>query len=260
MRYYDLLHRMTDVGNNNQPLNHCKRFRYDNSSGYPGSTKPAGLSNTLGRLIEAATDVCSSTDTILTDEWFSYTARGEPSDVYESTLHSGGYYHLSETYWANGMPNQLTGNIGLPATITYSPDSEGRVNSVSASSGQNPVSSTVYNFAGSPTTINLGSGFGDADAYTWDPSTNRMTQYKFTVNGTSLTGALGWNANGTLQTQNITDGFNASDTQNCAYQYDDITRVTSANCGSAASQTFSFDPFGNIQKSGNPYSFQPNYS
>lgn len=260
MRYYDSLHRLTDVGNNNQAVNHCKRLRYDNSSGYPGSTKPAGLSNTLGRLIEAATDVCSSTDTILTDEWFSYTPRGETSDVYESTLHSGGYYHLTQSYWANGLPNQLTGNIGLPATITYSPDSEGRVNSVSASSGQNPISSTAYNTASLPTTINLGSGSGDADAYTWDPSTNRMTQYKFTVNGTSFTGALGWNANGTLQTQNITDSFNSADTQNCAYQYDDITRVTSANCGSAAAQTFSFDPFGNINKSGSPYSFQPTYS
>jgi RHS repeat-associated protein len=87
-----------------------------------------------------------------------------------------------------------------------------------------------------------------------------MTQYQFTVNGTSLTAGLGWNANGTLQTQNITDGFNSADTQNCSYQYDDITRVTSANCGSAAAQTFSFDPFGNINKSGSPYSFQPTYS
>jgi RHS repeat-associated protein len=87
-----------------------------------------------------------------------------------------------------------------------------------------------------------------------------MTQYQFTVNSISLTGALGWNTNGTLQTQNITDGFNSNDTQNCSYQYDDITRVTSANCGSAASQTFSFDPFGNINKSGSPNSFQPTYS
>ncbi|MGC1618262.1 MAG: RHS repeat-associated core domain-containing protein [Candidatus Acidiferrum sp.] len=44
------------------------------------------------------------------------------------------------------------------------------------------------------------------------------------------------------------------------YQYDDITRVTSASCGSAAAQTFTFDPFGNITKSGSPYSFNPTYS
>jgi YD repeat-containing protein len=54
--YSDSLHRLTDVGNNHQSTSHCRRFRYDNSAGYPGSTKPAGLTNTLGRLIEAATD------------------------------------------------------------------------------------------------------------------------------------------------------------------------------------------------------------
>lgn len=34
----------------------------------------------------------------------------------------------------------------------------------------------------------------------------------------------------------------------------------SANCGSAANQTFSFDPFGNINKSGSPNTFQPTYN
>ena len=32
------------------------------------------------------------------------------------------------------------------------------------------------------------------------------------------------------------------------------------NCGSAAAQTFSYDPFGNISKSGSPYQFQPTYN
>jgi hypothetical protein len=217
------------------------------------------MANAKGRLAEAYTCTGSCTSKI-TDVGLSYTIRGETSDVYESTPNSGTYYHVSETYWANRRPYQLTGNIGLPSTITYAPDGEGRTNSVSASSGQNPVSSTTYSTANLPTAINLGSGSGDIDSYTWDPNTNRMTQYQFTVNGTSLTGALGWNANGTLQTQDITDGFNSSDIQNCSYQYDDIARVVSANCGSAAAQTFSYDPFGNINKSGSPYSFQPTYS
>ena len=255
--YYDALHRLTDVGSPSG----CKRFRYDNTKGVTGSI-PSGVtvSNVLGRLAEAETDACSLPITPITDEWFSYSGRGEVSDAYESTPHSSGYYHVGQSYWANRAPNQLSGNIGLPTTITYGPDAEGRINTVSASSGQNPVSGTTYNAASLPTAINLGSGSGDADAYTWDPSTNRMTQYQFTVNGISLTGALGWNANGTLQTQSITDGFNSADTQNCSYKYDDITRVTSANCGSVAAQTFSYDPFGNIKKSGTPYSFQPTYS
>jgi RHS repeat-associated protein len=51
-----------------------------------------------------------------------------------------------------------------------------------------------------------------------------------------------------------------ADTQNCSYAYDDLTRIASANCGSAAAQTFSYDPFGNLSKSGSPFSFLPSYS
>lgn len=58
----------------------------------------------------------------------------------------------------------------------------------------------------------------------------------------------------------LTDQFNGADTQTCNYAHDDLTRIASANCGAAASQTFSYDPFGNISKSGSPYSFQPTYS
>jgi RHS repeat-associated protein len=39
-----------------------------------------------------------------------------------------------------------------------------------------------------------------------------------------------------------------------------MARLVSANCGSAASQTFSYDPFGNINKSGSPTQFLPSYS
>jgi RHS repeat-associated protein len=84
-------------------------------------------------------------------------------------------------------------------------------------------------------------------------------RYQFTVNSAVFTSVLTWNANSTLQNQNITDGFNSADTQNCTYAYDDLTRLASANCGSAASQTFSYDPFGNINKSGSPYSFNASY-
>lgn len=256
---YDLLHRKlttTYPSGIYASVTPQKHFVYD-SAVVNGQT----MAYTKARLAEAYT-CFSPCSTKLSDIGLSYTARGEVSDEYESMLHSGTYYHLAQTYWANRSPYQLTGNIGLPSTITYTPDGEGRIYSVAASSGQNPnpVSSTAYNAAGLPTAINLGSGSGDTDAYAWDPNTNRMTQYQFTVNGTSLTGALGWNANSTLQSQNITDGFYSAGTQNCAYVYDDLTRVTSANCGSAASQTFSYDTFGNIDKSGSPYSFQPFYS
>jgi RHS repeat-associated protein len=145
----------------------------------------------------------------------------------------------------------------------YNVDGEGRPYQVSPYSGPVPVTNTTYNSGSLVTRITYGSG--DTDSFTYDSNTNRMTQYQFTVNSSSLTGVLGWNPNGTLHTQNITDAFNAANTQNCSYGYDDLTRLTSANCGSAASQTFSYNAdgsgaFGNISKSGSPYSFQPTYS
>src|SRR5262249_44632846 len=51
-----------------------------------------------------------------------------------------------------------------------------------------------------------------------------------------------------------------ADSQTCNYAHDDLTRISSANCGTAANQTFSYDAFSNISKSGSPYTFQPTYS
>jgi RHS repeat-associated protein len=255
---YDTLHRVTDVGNSNQNgTNTCKRFRYDNSSGYPGSTKPAGLVNTLGRLIEATTDQCGvQGDALSSDEWFSYTARGEVGDFYESTSNSGGYYHVSQTYWPNGAPNVLTAP-GVP-TITYTIDGEGRVYSASASSGQNPLTSATYNVgSGTPATITLGSS--DTDTFQYDVM-NRMKQYSFNVNGQVVVGNLTWNPNGSLGTLAITDPINSANAQTCNYTHDDLSRIASDSCtGSGWSQTFTYDAFGNITKNGNS-SFQPSYS
>jgi RHS repeat-associated protein len=129
---------------------------------------------------------------------------------------------------------------------------------VSAATGQNPVTGTAYNhLTGQPTGVTFGSS--DSDAFTYDSNTGRMTQYKFTVNGSSVIGNLTWNANGTVGTLGITDPFNASNAQTCNYGYDDLARIQSTNCGAVWSQTFSFDPFGNITKTGS-IAFQPTYS
>jgi hypothetical protein len=99
------------------------------------------------------------TDGILTDQWFSYTARGETSEVYEFTPHSSPtYYHVSQSYWPNGGPNVLSGNIGLPATITYGVDGEGRTSTASASSGQPPATNTSYNMYASPNHLTVAFG------------------------------------------------------------------------------------------------------
>jgi len=259
--HYDALHRLTGVGTQSNPPNYayCKRFQYDAASNGVNGSAPSGVTvnNVKGRLVEAETDNCSAwPPTPITDEWFSYTVRGETSDIYEKTPNSAGYYHVNEQYWANGALKQLSGLSSLP-TFTYTPDGEGRIYQVSASSGQNPVTNAVFNNASLPTTVSFGSS--DSDSFTYDPNTDRMTQYQFSVNGQSLTGALTWNANATLQNLNITDALNSADTQSCNYIYDDLMRIQSANCGSVWSQTFSYDAFGNIYKTGS-VSFQALYS
>jgi YD repeat-containing protein len=133
---YDALHRVTDAGYNG-PI--CMHYRYDNSpTPYNGGTPPSGVtvSNTLTRLKEASTDQCSFT-TLQTDEWFSYSVRGELTDVYESTPHSGTYDHTTASYWASGALETLSGIPSVP-TINYGAggsglDGEGRYTQVTAS-------------------------------------------------------------------------------------------------------------------------------
>lgn len=229
--YHDALHRLTTVGVATGPYNWttgrsvCKRFLYDNTTGVTGSL-PNGVTtnNPYGHLVEAETDNCSAwPPTPITDEWFSYDARGETTDLWQSTPHSGGYYHSYGNYWANGLLNQLNSNIGY--VTSYTPDGEGRVYSAGAGT---ELTSTLYNAAGLPTQVNFASG--DSDSYSYDPNTNRMTQYKFTVNGQSLTGNLNWNANGTLGSLGITDPFNNSNSQSCSYTHDDLARIAGVNC------------------------------
>jgi len=250
---YDALHRRTAItypSGTYAPATPAKYFVYD-----AATVNAVAMANAKGRLAEAYTVTCP-TCAKTTDVGISYTGRGEVSDVYESTPHSSGYYHVNATYWAHGALNQLSGLAGLP-TLTYGVDGEGRPNSVSAATGQNPVSSTTYNVASQPTQVNLGSS--DSDSFSYDSNTGRMTQYKYNVNTQSVIGNLGWNANSTLASLNITDPFNSANTQNCSYSHDDLTRIGSVNCGAVWSQTFSYDAFGNITKSGS-MSFQPTYS
>ena len=57
----------------------------------------------------------------------------------------------------------------------------------------------------------------------------------------------------------ISDPFNTQDNQTCAYSYDGLARIGGASCGSVWAQTFSYDAFGNISKSGS-ISWLPNYN
>jgi RHS repeat-associated protein len=258
---YDAMHRGTSVTYSGPyaAATPNKFFVYDSAT-----VNGAAMANAKGRLGEVYT-AQSQGGTKITDAGFSYTARGEVSDVYQETPNSNGYYHVTQTYWPHGLFNQLSGLAGLP-TISDGVDGEGRTSTVSASSGRNPVNSTVYNPYGTPPQTTVTFGSGDSDVFTFDPNTGRMTQYQYNVGNPAqaVTGNLTWNPNGTLACLAITDPFNSANNQICNYGSDDLTRVSRGICGSAGwGQLFSYDPFGNITKTvpqGNfGTSFQPVY-
>jgi YD repeat-containing protein len=264
---YDSLHRPIAQGWNTV----CRFFNYDTNV-----TPPSGVTvqNTKARLLEAYTTNCGAS--LYTDEWFSYSPRGELTDVYEKTPNSGStFYHTSAAYWPNGTLQTLSGIASMP-TLYYGAsggaglDSEGRLTQVTASSGQNPLTGTTYstsstsNYLGALTGLTYGSA--DSDSFTYDPNTARPLSYKFTVNGQTDTGTLTWNANSTLASLGITDSISGtSDAQNCTYTYDDLGRIGghdangySVDCGTKWQQLFTYDAFGNIAKSGSS-SFAASY-
>jgi hypothetical protein len=227
-------------------------FVYDSAT-----VNSSQMLNVKNRLAEAYTCAGACTSK-LTDMGFSYSARGEIVDLFEATPHSGGFYDTRASYWPNGLLQSLGGYLASGSAFvplqTYTPDGEGRWSSVTTGGGTN-VSSTGYNSSGQITGIVYGTG--DSDSFGYD-NAGRMHNYSFTLNGTSETGSPTWNANGTLQTLSINDPFNPNDTQTCSYSYDDLARITNANCGSVWSQTFTYDVFGNITKDGS-IRWQPGY-
>ncbi len=130
---------------------------------------------------------------------------------------------------------------GVPA-ITYNPDTAGRIGSISASSGQNPVSSASYFPSQQVRTATFGSG--DSDTYALDTNL-RLSSYTLDINGSNDTGTLVWNGNNTLKSLATSDPFATGDTQTCSYTQDDLGRLASANCGSEWAQTYTPDSFGN---------------
>ncbi len=203
------LHRMTSAtySGTYASVTPSRYFIYDSAT-----VDGNGMQNTKMRLAEAYTcfSPCSSK---LTDLGLSYTARGEVQYLFEMTPHSSGYNWVYGTYWANGAPDLITNNLGNLSGFIYTPDGEGRINSISAGTGQNPVTSTSYNPASQPLQVTFGSS--DSDSFTYDPNTYRTKTYTFNVNGQSVVGTLNWNPLGTLGSLAITDQFNASDAQTC---------------------------------------------
>ena len=257
---YDGLHRETSVTYPSGPNaagtpNKC--FVYD--AAIDGNS----VTNTKGRLVEAYTtsSACSATKlpTVITDEAFSYTARGEEANFYESTPNSGGYYSVPISYWANGLIETF-GPFLAEAQSGYTPDGEGRAGAVG-----NSVPTITYNAASQPTQLMTSCDKGTCYpiTYQYDPNTLRMTGYSAALSSGTISGSLKWNPNGSLQQLTIADPFNSADVQTCSYGDDDLVRIASVNCVNGSTnvwgQTFSYDAFGNLSKSGSS-SWLPGYS
>jgi YD repeat-containing protein len=243
---YDLLHRpLSIVYSTVSPTvaTASKYFVYDTAT-----VNSVAMANAKTRLAEAYTTSSSCTSKC-TDEGFSYTARGELTSVYQLTPHSSpNYYNVAQTYWANGGPNVLSSNLsGLP-TITYGAEGEGRPSTISASSGQPPVIGTNYNIYSSPNQLTVSFGSGDSDVFTYDPNTLRLNKYQFNIGSSTVTGTLGWNPNWSLGSIGISDPFSTANTQTCSYAADDLARISQVSCGAIWGQNFTYDPFGNVNK------------
>ncbi len=266
---YDGLHRnigITYPSGPNAGVTPSKTFIYDATTFT--CTNPSNAF-VKGRLAEAFTGLSTAK---LSDIAYCYSARGEIADAFESTANSGGAFHTTATYYANGALNTLNG-IPAQGHFTFALDGEGRpltanagATATNSCTGSNSLlKCTSYNAGGQLTGLTLCSG--DTDSWTPDPNTGRMSGYQFNVGPTgsvqSLIGAVNWNPNGTLGSQQITqDPSNTANVQTCAYVHDDLARIQSVNCTNGATnvwnQNFTLDPFGNVSKSGTS-SFLANY-
>lgn len=252
--YYDDLHRVFQkyTATPSGAISDCHNFNY----GDYNITPPSGItsSNVNGRVVNANVQPDCATNSV--DEWFSYDKDGRMTDMWEMTPHSTQYYHSVATFYENGTVKTL--QLASPSiyTMTYGLEGEGRWNTLTdTTNSKNIVTGATFYPAANPAVVSLKGT--DSDSYTYDMNTGNMTQYQFKVNGVTMTGALTWNANGTLKQLAITDGFHAGGTQTCNYNptlaantgYDDLTRLVGADCGSGNwGQTFGYDQYDNLTK------------
>ena len=196
-----------------------------------------------------------------TDEGFCYDKNGRPTDTFLWTSAGfNSYQHISESYFADGTVQSLS--VPTQPTINYTLDANARVYSATASSGQTPVlTSTTYLDSGLPNVITLGTG--DQSTYSYYP--NLQPQSAAHTIGTSsnntITHALTWNSNGTLASLATTDQPHTANSQSCAFSYDDFERLLTNNCGTHWNQSYAYDVFGNITKSGSaPWPINGSYN
>jgi RHS repeat-associated protein len=189
-----------------------------------------------------------------TDIGYCYDADGRPTDDFTqlgaSTLElQAPYIHLSESYFPDGQVKTLS--VPTQPQITYGLDSDGRLYTATANSGTTPIlTSTSYFDNGLPNVVTLGTG----DTSTYTPYSNLQPWTAAHTIGTSnnntITHTLVWNSNGTLGSLATSDQPYPANSQTCSFSYDDLERVKSNNCGTNWNESYAYDVFGNVTKSG----------
>jgi RHS repeat-associated protein len=231
---YDGLHRLTQVSypsGANAAGTATKTYIYDNASPWG-----VNVANPMGRLTGALTTINGTTTTAM---FFSYDGRGQILENWNVAVAGGNIWSaVTQSYYSNGALASIQGNGGHQFNFTI--DGEGRPFAMTdVTAGNTPWSSTLYNVASQPTSVSLLSG---SESFTYDQTTGHMTGWQSAAGSTTQTGALTWNTNGTVQQLAV------SGQPPCSYTYDDLARLSSANCGTTWTQNFGYDAFGNITK------------
>jgi RHS repeat-associated protein len=242
------------VGEKPVAAQHCSYFVFGDTS--PTVPSGSGITYSYGnnRAVNAYTsESCGGRSSLTTDEWFSYDKDGRMTDLWESTPHSGTYWHTTVGYNAQGTVTSLSGIPGYSA-FAFPVNTMGMVDGLRYN-GTSETSNAQFNAAGKVLSLTIGAS--DTETFTYD-NDERMTKWVYTVGSASQTGNIYYNSNGTINEVAITDGLNSGGTQTCYYNpsfasgtgYDDIGRLIGVSCGSIWAQTYSYDIYDNITESG----------
>jgi len=157
--------------------------------------------------------------------------------------------------------NFIGGIPGVPNLSIGAYDGEGRLTQINASSAPTVVASGISYSPFGATSVTYSSG--DYDTFGYD-NVGHMTLYQTTdPNYGQYQGSLIWNQNGTLKSLSTVDTIPAGGSDpstSVTYHYDDLARLIYASDGVNLSQTYSYDPYGNISTSGSPASWMPTYA
>ena len=198
----------------------------------------------------------------------SVDAVGRLCEIAPSTTGCGTASSPFATGYGYNTASQLTGfnyGNGVATTIGYSSDGRLKIASLKYAKGSTTLLNLNYWYKQDSTNCTTGTAGnnGQIQCITDSVDNGRTIAYTYDtlarISTAATTGSTNYPAWG-LQWTYDRYGNPTAETQTCNYVHDDLTRLASANCGSAAAQTFSYDPFGNISKSGSPYAFQPTYN